>query len=127
MSELHVSAETATENIYWLPDANGQYSGLQQMPAARVTITAKKAGADSIAVTVSNPAGGPVAFFNRLSLVNAADKQRILPVFYSDNYVTVLPGDTKTIFISGAAVAAHAGAQVEVYGHNVAKQYITVL
>ncbi|HEY0272906.1 MAG TPA: glycosyl hydrolase, partial [Chitinophaga sp.] len=122
---LNLQKEVVDENIYWLPDAGGQYSGLRQMPSAPVNISAHKTG-NAVAVTISNPAGAPVAFFNRLSLVNAADKQRILPVFYSDNYVTVMPGNTRTITISGAAVDAHPGALVEVYGHNVAKQYVTV-
>ena len=46
---------------------------------------------------LKNPAGGPVAFFNRVSLVDPKTKERLLPVFYSDNYVSVLPGESKTI------------------------------
>jgi len=40
----------------------------------------------------------PVAFFNRLSLVDPLTKKRILArPFYSDNYVSVLPGESRTI------------------------------
>ncbi|PUZ30182.1 Glycosyl hydrolases family 2 [Chitinophaga costaii] len=123
---LNLKKEVVDENIYWLPNANGQYSGLQQMPAAQIQLRARKAGAGTVAVTMSNPAGAPVAFFNRLSLVKATDKQRILPVFYSDNYITVAPGSSKTITISGAAVGDHPGALVEVYGQNVARQYVSI-
>ena len=80
-----------------------------------------------IAVTLRNPAEDPVAFFNRISLVNPVTKQRLLPVFYSDNYVSVLPGESKTIFLeyepgSGGGTAARDGAgspQVSVRGWNV--------
>ncbi|NLR82227.1 glycoside hydrolase family 2 protein [Chitinophaga eiseniae] len=121
---LNTHQQVVDENIYWLPDANGNYSGLQQLATANVSVKAVKAGNDSIRVTISNPAGGPVAFFNRISLVDAQHQQRILPVFYDDNYVSVLPGEQKTITITGAAISAAPGAEIEVYGHNVKRQYI---
>lgn len=123
---LNAAQQVVDENLYWLPDAKGNYSGLSQMPAATVKATATKAGADSIRVTISNPAGGPVAFFNRVSLVNAQNKKRILPVFYSDNYISVLPGEEKTISISGGATATSKDVQVEIYGNNVKRQYIAI-
>lgn len=122
---LNLDKEVVDENIYWLPDEKGQYSGLQQLKPAQVQLSARRSGED-VAVTISNPAGQPVAFFNRFSLVNAGDKQRILPVFYSDNYVTVMPGDSKTVTISGAQAGKHKDALVEVYGENVETQYVTV-
>ncbi|MEZ2440210.1 glycoside hydrolase family 2 TIM barrel-domain containing protein [Chitinophaga sp. RCC_12] len=123
---LNAAQQVVDENLYWLPDAKGNYSGLAQMPAAGVKVTAVKVGADSIDVTISNPAGGPVAFFNRVSLVNAQNKKRILPVFYSDNYISVLPGEQKTISISGGATATSKDALVEIYGQNVKRQYIVI-
>jgi mannosylglycoprotein endo-beta-mannosidase len=88
-----------SENIYWLPGENGDYTALQNMPAAKVELSAKQATPGKINVTIAVPADAPVAFFNRLSLVGANKHERLLPVFYSDNYVTVLPGETKTIAI----------------------------
>lgn len=123
---LNASQQVVDENLYWLPDARGNYSGLAQMPAAAVKVTAVKAGADSILVTISNPAGGPVAFFNRISLVNAQNKKRILPVFYSDNYISVLPGEERSVSISGGATATSKDAEVEIYGNNVKRQYIAI-
>jgi exo-1,4-beta-D-glucosaminidase len=35
-----------------------------------------------------------VAFFERAEILNAADGDEILPIEYSDNYVTVFPGET---------------------------------
>ncbi|MEC5145573.1 Glycosyl hydrolase [Chitinophaga sp. 180180018-2] len=123
---LDAEQRVVDENLYWLPDGKGNYSGLQQMPAAGVNVHAAQLNADSIAVTISNPAGSPVAFFNRISLVDAAQKKRILPVFYSDNYISVLPGEQRTIGISGVSAAGNKDAQIEVYGNNVKKQYITI-
>ncbi|SEW52676.1 glycoside hydrolase family 2 protein [Chitinophaga arvensicola] len=123
---LNARQEVVDENLYWLPDAKGNYSGLAEMKPAAITATAIRAGADSIRVTISNPAGAPVAFFNRVSLVDAPQKKRILPVFYSDNYISVLPGQQQTITISGGATATSKDALVEIYGHNVKRQYIAI-
>jgi hypothetical protein len=85
-----------SQNIYWLADTTGNYSGLQHLPASQVQTTAKQVSPGKVIVTLTNPANAPVAFFNRLSLVDA-DHKRLLPVFYSDNYISVLPGEQKTI------------------------------
>jgi hypothetical protein len=116
--------KVVSENLYWLPDATGNYSGLQQMAAANVQVTAKRAAKDSITVTISNPANGPVAFFNRVAVVNAKTKERILPAFYSDNYVSVLPGEKKTVTISYPA--ANSNVALQLYGWNVKEQYVNV-
>ncbi|HEY4337735.1 MAG TPA: glycoside hydrolase family 2 TIM barrel-domain containing protein [Puia sp.] len=94
---LDVNQKVVSDNLYWLPDSSGMYSGLQHMPASGVAVTAGSTGKDQITVTLKNPAGAPVAFFNRVSLVDPKTKERLLPVFYSDNYVSVLPGETKTL------------------------------
>ena len=94
---LDVNQKIVSDNLYWLPDSTGVYSGLQHLPASAVAVTATQTEKTRISVTLKNPAGGPVAFFNRISLLDPSTKQRLLPVFYSDNYVSVLPGETKTI------------------------------
>ena len=66
------------------------YSGLNELKPAKLVATAKQAKAGQIEVTLTNPANGPVNFFNRISLVDAGTKKRILPVFYDDNYFSVV-------------------------------------
>jgi hypothetical protein len=114
------------DNLYWFPDSTGNYSGLQKMQAAKVQIVAQKAGPDSIRVKISNPANGPVAFFSRVSLVDSKTKKRILPVFYNDNYVSVLPGEEKVVTISGDAIGRSGNAVVTVSGWNVSEQTINI-
>ena len=113
------------DNLYWFPDAKGNYSGLQNMQAAKPQITATKSSND-IQVKISNPKNGPLAFFNRVSLVDAQTKKRILPVFYNDNYVSVVPGEEKVVIISGDAIAKNGKAQVTVSGWNLAEQVIEI-
>ncbi|KAA9040912.1 glycosyl hydrolase [Ginsengibacter hankyongi] len=114
-----------SDNLYWLPDSTGNYSGLQEMKKAIVNVRANEKAKGKVEVTVSNSKDNPVAFFNRLSLVNILTKKRILPTFYSDNYISVLPGEERKITIDYTPVANEKAA-VELYGWNVDKQYIDI-
>jgi len=130
-----------SDNFYWLPDSTGHYPGLQEMKKAGLKVEARmgetsaggtsagdtSAGARIVTVTLSNPAGGPVAFFNRLSLVDPATKKRILPVFYNDNYVSVLPGESKTITMEYRPAAGQAVPLVSVEGWNVDLYFSKIL
>ncbi|SDT45308.1 Glycosyl hydrolases family 2, TIM barrel domain [Mucilaginibacter mallensis] len=96
---LDYNQKIISQNIYWVPNEKGDYTGLQSMPASQVSTTARQIAKGKIEVTLINPKNAPVAFFNRLSLVDGQTNQRLLPVFYSDNYVSVLPGTSKTVTI----------------------------
>lgn len=113
-----------SENLYWLPDSTGQYSGLQQMKQVHLVLKAYSNGQKQVRVSLYNPLDGPVAFFNRISLVNSQTKERLLPVFYSNNYISVMPGETKTVTIDASQIHGLRDALVSVYGWNVPLQYI---
>ena len=120
------SQKVLDDNLYWLPDSTGIYSGLQNMSKAEISAAALKESAGQIKVTINNPQGGPLAFFNRISLVNSVTKKRILPVFYSDNYFSVLPGEEKTVFIDYTNKDNINNAEVSINGWNVDEQYIDI-
>ncbi|WP_114938244.1 glycoside hydrolase family 2 protein [Mucilaginibacter endophyticus] len=122
---LKSDKEVISENIYWIPDANGDFSGLQKMPKGNLGAAAKYLKNGKVEVTLTNEGNGALAFFNRLSLVNADTKQRILPAFYSDNYVTVLPGQTKKVVIDHNP-GADKNLAVTVGGWNVAERTISI-
>jgi hypothetical protein len=115
-----------SENFYWLPDSTGAYSGLQHMKRAHLKVSAHRNKEGSIMVSLSDPQDGPVGFFNRLSLVDTVTHKRLLPVFYSDNYVSVMPGETKTVTIDATSVKHAENARVSVYGWNVPLKYVPV-
>jgi hypothetical protein len=121
---LNVMKETVSNNFYWLPDATGNYSGLQKLAAASPKVLAKKINDHSIKLTMTNPAGNVVAFFNRVSLVNSKTKERLLPAFYSDNYFSVLPGESKSIEIDYNHSLNEAA--VEVDGWNTGKHLYSI-
>lgn len=115
-----------SDNFYWLPNVEEKYEGLQQMKPAEAVVKARKIAADRIEVTITNPAGGPVAFFNRISLINAESKKRTLPVFYSDNYLSVLPGESKTIVMGYTPSSTNSNLLVSMKGWNTDEQFISI-
>jgi mannosylglycoprotein endo-beta-mannosidase len=121
---LDTAQTVVSDNFYWLPDSAGVYSGLQRMGVAALTaethrILSKESGKELVYVTLHNPPGGPVAFFIRVALLDATTHQRLLPVFYSDNYLSVPPGESRTVELEWNA-ALHAPAPLlSVQGWNV--------
>jgi hypothetical protein len=113
-----------SDNIYWLADKTGEYSGLNEIAASKLTVTAKQVAKDKIAVTLTNSKQAPVAFFNRVSLINPQTKERMLPVFYSDNYVSVLPGEQRTVVIDYNLPVVNP--RVSVRGWNLVEREIDV-
>jgi len=94
---------------------------LRGMPAAAVRASASfssRAGGGEARVTLSNP-GPSVAFFMRLQ-VTGRGGQEALPVLWEDNYVSLLPGETRVITASYAARDLGGGTpQLVVSGWNV--------
>ncbi len=121
---LDTAQKVVSENFYWLPDSAGVYSGLQRMGVAAVTAETHRAlsmkdGKELISVTLHNPAGGPVAFFTRLSLLDPETRQRLLPVFYSDNYLSIPPGESRTVTLEWTPKLKSRAPLLSVQGWNV--------
>jgi beta-mannosidase len=81
------------------------FTDLQNLPDANVTLAFTRHDSDGrclIDATITN-AGTSVALLTHLQLRKAASNQRVLPVYYSDNYISLLPGESRTINIDAAA------------------------
>ena len=63
----------------------------------------------------------------KLTLVNASGGSRILPAYLSDNYFSLLPGETREIDIEYPAGAAQGAPQIALRGWNLVRQSITVV
>ena len=74
-------------------------------------------------VELSNT-GTAVSLATKLTLLNATDSSRILPAYYIDNYVSLLPGESREIEIEYPAKSASGPAQVALRGWNLAKQVV---
>ncbi|KQS41209.1 glycoside hydrolase family 2 TIM barrel-domain containing protein [Pedobacter sp. Leaf194] len=120
---LDESQKVLSENLYWLPAKDGEYKGLQKMKSVAPEVKATQNFKGKVLVTLTNSAGNPVAFFNRIALIDAASGKRILPAFYDDNYISILPGESKTVTVE---YHGNQKTAVEVYGWNVEKTRIEV-
>ena len=84
-----------SENFYML----GELKPLRALPAAKLSKTVKVSG-DSASVTLHNEDSVP-ALLLRLVLKDRSGEE-ILPVAYSDNYFSLMPGEEKTVDVSWA-------------------------
>ena len=123
---LDLQKRTVDRNLCWFPDSAGVFSGLQRMAPAPATVTAKKLADDRVEVAVQNPPGSPLAFFLRIALVDGATGKRILPVFASDNYISVVSGTTEHVTLENGSGRIPATARVTVSGWNVPEQTISI-
>jgi len=116
---LDLNKQILSENFYWLPDANGIYTGLNQMKTAQIQAEAKWLSEGKIELKLSNFSSGPVAFFNRISLIDSKTRKRLLPTFYSDNYISLTPGAQKTIYLEYRSEGEKIIPLVSISGWNV--------
>ena len=93
---LHSSTgEELSSNLYWLGPKDRSYRQLTRLAAAAVSATATSTHTDGMVqvhVHLQNT-GKDVSLADKLTLLNAADGSRILPAYFSDNYVSLLPGE----------------------------------
>jgi exo-1,4-beta-D-glucosaminidase len=135
---LHThSGEELANNFYWIPrkldqldHENGTWyytpitehadlKALRQLPPAELGVSTRREG-DSIVVELDNT-GESLAFFTQLRLCDE-DGEDILPVLYSDNYVSLTPGETRRVKVRLPDGEIPAGASLEVEGINVGKR-----
>jgi len=134
-----------SRNVYWLstqadqldwPHSNWyltpvtQYadlSALQSLPTASSAVRAtlqRKGGEDIATVTLTVPASSKaVALFQHVSIKRSTDGHPVLPILWSDNDITLWPGESLTLTARFAAQGA-ATPVVEVSGWNVATRRV---
>lgn len=101
------AGRTVTETTYWRGKDEAAYRALGTMPAATLALSAaaprSENGEQVMAVTLRNDGSTP-ALNARVTLVDAGG-QRVLPAYYSDNYLALLPGEARTITVRYPASA----------------------
>jgi hypothetical protein len=122
------TGELLSQNLYWLGAKSSSYRELGRLPAADVSASADSTRiGDTIHVRVQlQNRGNAVALENKLTLLDAAGGARILPAYLSDNYVSLLPGESREIEIEYPSSAGKGPAQVGIRGWNLASRTITV-
>jgi beta-mannosidase len=109
-------------NFYWQHVAQDQFDGLMDLPTVTLDAeaTAHTEGANTIlAVTLRNSSSN-VALLSHLQLHQKKSGRRVLPVFYSDNYISLVPGESRSLTIEAPTKAFNGDEPlIEVDGFNV--------
>lgn len=89
-----------SDNFYHRSLEENNYQDLQKLPKVALqsaTTVDKNADGTWSAVSVIENKTSTPALMIRLNVVGGKDGQQILPVFYSDNYFSLLPGEKKEV------------------------------
>jgi hypothetical protein len=116
-----------SQNLYWLAARPESYRDLTRLPATPIQLTATSTHASDethIELHLTNT-GSAVSLENKLTLL-AADGSRILPAYYSDNYISLLPNESRTITIDYPTSAAKSSASIALRGWNSVPQTVAV-
>ncbi|MGA9453388.1 MAG: sugar-binding domain-containing protein, partial [Verrucomicrobiia bacterium] len=124
---LRRGAEIISDNFYWSSGKGESCSDLNKLPNVTLPATASRFDNGQtcrVRVRISNPTR-TVALMIRLKVRRDRSGDRILPVFYSDNYFSLLPGGTRDVTLEFAK-ASLAGESPKVFeeGWNVSGREI---
>ena len=95
-----------SDNFYWraAPPNPDKLDVLATMPVVTMDSSIARHDADGnclLDVTLHNP-GKQIALMAHLQLRRQHSGERVLPVYYTNNYVSLVPGESKTITIEAA-------------------------
>jgi mannosylglycoprotein endo-beta-mannosidase len=108
------------ENIYWLSNKYHSYEKLNELQKVTIKADFKNAGDGKSLIRITNPEN-ETAFFVRLKVVNGQN-ELVLPVYLTENYLTLLPGDEKEIILdlsAGQSIARMDDLKLVIEGWNV--------
>lgn len=130
--KLYLSDDSGniTDNVYWLTNAYSKFEGSEceladfrslndmanEKPEVRVAFEEKDGRVSGI-VTVK--AGEHISFFDRLKVFDRKSGELVLPVHYSDNYFTLMPGEEKLVRVDFPGGIDIEDVEVRVVGWNV--------
>ncbi len=109
-------------NFYWQSTVEDDFTGLMKLPTARVDASAvsRTEGDKSVVTITLRNVSETFALMTHVQLHRKASGKRVLPVFYSDNYLSLVPGESRTVTVEFATKdLGGERALIEVDGFNV--------
>ena len=91
--------EILSENFYWRGLEEGNYRAIRELPKVNLTVQTRVERQSSrwqLTTFLQNTSTVP-ALMVRLKVVREKTRDRILPAFFSDNYVALMHGERRTI------------------------------
>ena len=127
------SGKLVAENFYWRSNmetgstATGAspanyYRAMLDMPRVTLRADATAAGSDAMSnyydIRIMNPSPN-IAIQTRIKATDPATGDMILPVFYEDNYINLLPGETKIVSVDIEKLYFNGIPEFSICGFNV--------
>ncbi|WP_176441575.1 glycoside hydrolase family 2 protein [Granulicella rosea] len=121
------------DNFYWLGPKSASYRKLLDLPENTLAVQTRELAAEThetakervITVTLSNHQS--TAALAIKATLERGDGSRVLPAYYSDNYVSLLPGESRTVSIHFSNVPPDStGLKIGVRGWNVRESTVAV-
>jgi len=103
LSNIHEDLDYEQSTWYHTPNSQyADFTALKNLPQANVTAEFEVQGVhgdrEMAEVKLHNDSGH-IAFFIELSVRDAQNGETLLPVFWEDNYVSLLPGETRVLSV----------------------------
>jgi len=127
---LRQSDTIVSDNFYWGSAKGSSCEALNHLPPVTLAVKARRSlniETCLLSVHIANPTQC-VALAIRLKVQRATSGVRVLPVFYSDNYFSLLPGEARTVVIEFQQI--HLGGEASTLiaeGWNVPSQNVEIL
>ena len=122
------NGKSLSQNFYWLAAHEYEFRKLNDLPTTtlQASATIERNGSEQhINVKLTNPSP-TTALSTKVTLLDGPDGQRILPAYYSDNYISLLPNEHRTIDITYPSSPAYTHPVVAVRGWNVTPATIDI-
>jgi len=97
--ELDYEAEFEDWPFYTPSKVYADHTQLHSMPDAKLSLNhnfESSGDRQNLTVTLENP-GNNIAFFIELNISGEKSGKTVLPVFWDDNYISLLPGETRIV------------------------------
>jgi exo-1,4-beta-D-glucosaminidase len=99
------SGKIVSSNFYWLcsdGDDKADFTDLSKLPAANVNVSVsslkQEGNRGKLTVTLENP-GPELAFAVNPKILKLTSKDPVLPVFWEDNYISLLPREKRELHV----------------------------
>ncbi|GHV49512.1 beta-mannosidase [Bacteroidia bacterium] len=101
---LSEAGKEVSRHIYWPTTKEKDFTTLANLPKTtpEAAVSLQRQGG-AYTGKVALKAEGHISFFNRIKVFDKSTGKRILPVHYSDNYITLMPGDKEEVTLEFAS------------------------
>jgi hypothetical protein len=100
--ELHDRrGKLMSDNFYWRTLQPDNFQSLDRLPVVTLDtdISRQDAGGKCLLKVTLRNTTSQIALMTHLQLRRKDSGERVLPVYYSDNYISLVPGETRTVSI----------------------------